>query len=77
MKEDESLRAGSMVNHPPHYTSGKFEVIDVIEDWGLGFHLGNVVKYVARSAHKGKTIEDLKKADWYLRRYIEKLETEQ
>ena len=50
---------------------GKYEVIDVIEDWGLGFHLGNVVKYVARAEHKNDAIEDLKKARWYLDRYIE------
>jgi hypothetical protein len=63
-----------MVNHPPHYTAGKFEVIDVIEDWGLGFNLGNTVKYVARSGHKGSRLEDLKKARWYLDREIGRLE---
>jgi hypothetical protein len=62
------------VDHPTHYTKGKFEVIDVIEDWQLGFHLGNVIKYVARSAHKGSTLKDLKKARWYLDRAISKLE---
>ena len=60
------------VNHPAHYTAGKFEVIDVIEDWKLGFHLGNAVKYIARAEHKGSPIEDLKKARWYLDRLIEK-----
>lgn len=59
------------VDHPSHYNSGKIEVIDAIEDWNLGFHLGNVVKYIARSPHKGTPIEDLKKAKWYLDRYIE------
>ena len=49
------------VNHPAHYTFGKFEVIDVIEDWKLGFHLGNAVKYIARAGRKGSRIEDLKK----------------
>lgn len=62
------------VNHPSHYTKGRFEVIDVIEDWCLGFHLGNVVKYVARSAYKGRTLDDLKKARWYLDRMISLLE---
>jgi hypothetical protein len=62
------------VNHPPHYTFGGIEVIDAIEAWGLGFHLGNVVKYVARAAHKGSEVEDLKKAAWYLARKIEQLE---
>jgi len=62
------------VNHPSHYRQGKIEVIDFIEDQKLGFHLGNVVKYVCRSEHKGKEIEDLKKAAWYLNRRIEFLE---
>jgi hypothetical protein len=64
------------VNHPKHYNSGKFEVIDVIEDWGLGFHLGNVVKYIARAEHKNDAIEDIKKARWYLDRYLEVLEND-
>ena len=65
------------VNHPSHYTSGKIEVIDFIEDQKLPYHLGNVVKYVARAGKKDptKTVEDLKKAGWYLTRYIALLET--
>lgn len=62
------------VNHPSHYNMGGIEVIDAIEAWGLGFHLGNTVKYVARAEHKGKKLEDLKKARWYLDREIERLE---
>ena len=54
------------VNHPDHYNSGKFEVIEVIEDWNLGFCTGNAVKYLARADLKGKPIEDLEKARWYL-----------
>lgn len=61
------------VDHPKHYTFGKIEVIDTIEDWQLGFHEGNVVKYVARAKHKGNELEDLKKAAWYLNRRIEEL----
>lgn len=63
-------RGGSIVHHPPHYNQGRFEVIDVIEDWKLGFHLGNTVKYIARAGHKGDRIEDLRKALWYLEREI-------
>lgn len=63
-----------MVNHPVHYTFGKYEVIDVIEDWQLGYHEGNCVKYIARAKHKGNELEDLKKAQWYLNRRIENLE---
>ena len=67
-----------MINHPQHYTSGKIEVIDFIEDKGLNFNLGNVVKYVARAGHKkssgksvdAKALEDLKKARWYIEREI-------
>lgn len=62
------------VNQPAHYTSGPIEVIDLIEGFDLGFHLGNVVKYVLRSPHKGRELEDLKKAEWYLKRWIEKRE---
>ena len=61
-----------VVNSPKHYTSGKFEVIDVIEDWKLNFRLANAVKYIARHKHKGKPVEDLKKALWYLQREIDK-----
>jgi hypothetical protein len=62
------------VNHPKHYNAGKFEVIDVIEDWNLGFSLGNTIKYIARAEHKGSLIEDLKKARWYLDHEISRLE---
>lgn len=60
-----------VVNHPQHYTDGKYEVIDFIEEKDLGFHLGNTVKYICRAGKKDpdKKIEDLKKALWYLRRY--------
>lgn len=58
------------VEHPKHYNAGKIEVIDVIEDWSLGFHEGNVVKYIARAKHKGSELEDLQKAVWYLNRLI-------
>lgn len=67
------------INHPSHYANGKIEVIDFIEDKGLGFNLGNVVKYVARAGRKkssgksldAKALEDLKKAAWYLQREIQ------
>jgi hypothetical protein len=65
----------NQVSHPAHYNKGKFEVIEVIEDQGLGFHLGNVFKYIARAGKKDpdRTIEDLEKAAWYLNRKIELL----
>ena len=63
-----------MVNHPSHYNQGKYEAIDVIEDWKLNFNLGNTVKYISRAGHKDNIIQDLKKASWYLNREIERLE---
>ena len=57
------------VDHPEYYNKGKFEVIDVIEDWNLGFHLGNAIKYIARAKHKGNEDKDIGKAIWYLKRY--------
>lgn len=69
-------RKTDMVNHPSHYTSGKIEVIDFIEDQKLGFHEGNVVKYVSRTGKKLDRLEDLMKAHWYLERAIEKHMTE-
>lgn len=62
------------VNHPSHYTYGKIETIDYIEDKGLGFNLGNAVKYISRAGHKYDTIEDQKKAVWYINREISRLE---
>ena len=60
------------VKHPAHYTTGKIEVIDYIEDQKLPYHLGNAVKYISRAGKKDKdkTVEDLKKAVWYIQRYI-------
>ena len=60
------------VNRPSHYTDGKIEVIDFIEDKKLGFHLGNAVKYISRVGKKDpdKKVEDLQKAIWYLEREI-------
>ena len=61
------------VNSPTHYTTGGIETIDYIEAKSLNYNLGNVVKYVSRSDYKGKKLEDLKKARWYLCREINNL----
>lgn len=63
------------VQHPAHYTTGKIECIDYIEDKELGYHLGNAVKYITRAGKKdpAKTVEDLEKAVWYIQRKIELL----
>lgn len=61
-----------LVNHPDHYKIGGIETIDFIEAKNLNYHLGNVVKYITRADHKGRRLEDLKKARWYLDREIER-----
>lgn len=71
-----------MVNHPPHYNSGNFETIDVIEDVLNGYEgfafvahcLGTTIKYIYRGPFKGKMLEDLKKARFYLDKAIKWLE---
>lgn len=59
------------VNHPQHYSRKGIEAIDVIEAFGLGFHLGNVVKYILRAGRKSDGDEDLRKARWYLDRRLD------
>lgn len=61
------------VNNPAHYTVGGIETIDFIEAKGLGYNLGNAVKYMTRADHKGNKLEDLRKAQWYLAREINSL----
>ena len=77
--QEESWGAGSdaeldmaNINHPAHYTFGAIEVIDAIEGLLLPYHLGNALKYIARAGRKdpAKTEEDLRKAIWYINRYI-------
>ena len=63
-----------MVNHPSHYNMGKYEAIDVIEDWNLNFNLGNAVKYISRAGHKDDIVQDLKKSLWYIEREIQRIE---
>ncbi len=61
------------VNHPLHYTYGKYEVFDVLTDWfPKSPLLWQVVKYLARCEHKGNVLQDLEKAQWYLAREIER-----
>lgn len=65
------------VNHPDHYTEGGIETIDFITAKKLDYELGNVIKYVSRAPYKGKYLEDLKKAEWYLHHKIQQVELEQ
>ena len=66
------------IDHPAHYggADNAYEAIKVIEAWGLGFCLGNTVKYISRAGKKDPAaeIEDLKKARWYLEREIARRE---
>lgn len=63
-----------MVNHPRHYTDTPFglEVIEITQHYN--FCLGNALKYTLRAGKKWDTIEDLKKAVWYLNREIDNRE---
>lgn len=60
------------VSNPSHYNEGRnIQPIEVVEDWNLGFRLGNTVKYISRAGRKGghfEMTEDLKKALWFLNR---------
>ena len=72
------------VNHPSHYTDGKIEVIDFINDKKMNFNRGNVIKYVSRAGKKAskdldtkkKEIQDLEKARFYLEDEIKRLKQE-
>ena len=61
------------VNNPRHYTShpSGVECIEIAEH--MSFNLGNAVKYIWRASLKGKEIEDLRKARWYIDREIQRL----
>lgn len=68
--EDDDIE---MVDHPTHY-GGKdnpYEAIKVIEAWGVGFNLGNTLKYISRAGKKDDIIQDLEKALFYLDREIQ------
>jgi hypothetical protein len=69
-----------IINKPDHYVSGrKYEPLSVIEDWELPYHLGQVIKYLSRYQRKDvqsiDPIVDLKKADYYLNRFIKIIES--
>ena len=79
----EVMPDNSMVNSPAHYTKGRFEAIDVIEDVIRdapdpisGMLLGNTLKYLLRVWLKADPHQDASKARWYLNRLLTHLETE-
>jgi hypothetical protein len=67
-----AVKSPERVNHPDHYNrhpSG-VECIDIVEH--MGFNLGNAMKYIWRADHKEDDIQDLEKADWCIKREIER-----
>lgn len=70
IKPEDIKPASDPVNHPLHYTTGKIETIDYIDAKRFNYCLGNAIKYVSRAPHKGKYVEDLKKAIWYINHAI-------
>ena len=60
------------INHPPHYTAHPSGVECITITEGFSFNLGNVIKYLWRAEEKGALIADLQKAEWYLRREIDR-----
>lgn len=71
MMLDSKYPENDPVNHPSHYTQGKIECIDYILDKKFNYCLGNAIKYITRCNYKGKKIEDLEKAIFYLKKEIE------
>lgn len=78
VKPDEEQDA---INHPKHYTQGSMETIDIIfnviepiDNPNVAMCIGNSIKYLSRFTHKGKPVEDLKKAVWYINKAIEEME---
>ncbi|WP_232515089.1 DUF3310 domain-containing protein [Brochothrix thermosphacta] len=82
-KAHDLIEQTDTVNSPSHYNQTKIEAIDIIEDVTAGYqsnvkyHIGNAIKYLIRAPFKNNTVEDLKKAVWYIQRAIEKLEGEE
>ena len=77
--ENEEVSDNEMVNHPPHYNQGKFETIDIIEDIVAGYDdpveaylVGATIKYLSRANFKGAKKQDLEKAEFYLKRAIDR-----
>ncbi len=71
------VKRTDQVNHPNHYGGDTtYETVKVLGAWGLGFLLGNTIKYISRAGKKdaSKLVEDLKKSRWYLDQAIQRLE---
>lgn len=69
--------ATETVNHPAHYGGDDvYEHIKVVQAWNLNYQLGNCTKYICRAGRKpgADSLEDLRKARWYLDFEIQRLE---
>lgn len=78
-RDESEVSDKEMVNHPPHYNQGKFETIDIIEDIVAGYDdpveaylIGTTLKYLARAPFKNAKKQDLEKAEFYLKRAIDR-----
>jgi hypothetical protein len=67
------MKDNDPVNHPAHYTTGSIETLDFILDQQFGYLDGQVIKYLCRYRHKGNPLQDLLKAEFYLKRLIASL----
>lgn len=73
--EEYKVMQEDVVNKPHHYNTGSIECIDAIKEamepeQFQGYLKGNCIKYLWRYEYKGKPVEDLRKARWYLERLI-------
>lgn len=62
------------ISNPGYYKRNGMEAIDVIEAFELGYHKGSAFKYLARAGQKGPAVDDLRKAQWFIQREIERLQ---
>ena len=70
------------VNRPNHYNINwlgeqAIETFDYIRSWKMDYPESNIIKYVTRHPYKGKSLQDLKKARWYLDRLIQEVEAKE
>ena len=81
LRYDDVLKWADNVNHPAHYTKGSIECLDAIKasmskEQYSGYLKGAILKYIWRMDYKGKAVEDLKKAAFYLERLIKEREND-
>lgn len=75
------LNKEDSINHPNHYNINKdgekaIETFSYIRSWKMDYPESNIIKYVTRHPYKGKSLQDLKKARWYLDQLIKEVENE-